>query len=102
MIILHDGHGRFLEIEMKGENGIFFETDFFDVGLLPAAKIDRESLRDHIRERWQNEPIYFVDDVMYCMDQADDCKNGRGDFSTAGAEDIEIYAKMYDFNEVVL
>lgn len=40
--------------------------DFFEVGLLPYA--------------YAGDDVYLVDDVEYCVDQAYDWMNGRGDY----------------------
>lgn len=101
MIVLHDGAGQFLEIEMADKNGISFEGDFFEAGKLEKVKIDLDCIREDLRKKWESLNIFYVHDVDYCLDQAEDCKNGVGDFDGMG-EDIEITAKIYQFNNAVI
>lgn len=101
MMILHDGHGKFLEIEMIGKNGVAWENDFFEAGKLEKAKIDLDCIRADFRERWGTETIYFVDDVEYCLEQALDCQNCVGDFADC-EPDTEVNATLYESNEVVI
>lgn len=108
MMILHDGHGKFLEIEMTGKNGVAWEADFFELssnsGDILGDDPFFDQLKDPYKTTWRAAGmIHFVDDVEYCLQQAEDCKNGVGDFYDCGADpDTDINASIYDFNEVVI
>lgn len=67
-----DGN-RTIEITMKTWNGTGytpdFSNDFFVAGSLSRVWVDR-----------LNEEVFFVEDVSYCIDCANDWKNSQGDF----------------------
>ncbi len=80
MTKLYDGT-KTAEITMTEWNGHGYDpdwsADFYDVGLLPYD---------------EERGAFIVDDVDYCLDQADDWKNGDGDFSDdEDTEDREVY-----------
>lgn len=75
MAILTDGR-KTVEITMY-TGGVEFSNDFFEVGRLEFADKDQE--------------IYIVNDVDYCIEQANDWKNNAGDhyYEDADPEEIE-------------
>lgn len=70
MTRLKDKSGKIAEIEMMTWMGdqysLDWSQDFFEVGALPY---------DEDADAW------LVDDVEYCIDQAEDWRLSRGDFS---------------------
>ncbi len=65
-----------VEINMIGKNKIDFSNEFFEIGGLPY-----DSEKD----------AYIVPDVDYCIEQANDAKNGKGDYAECGADDFSIH-----------
>lgn len=70
MTRLIDTQGRIIEIEMKVWNGEQYSpdwsNDFFEVGEL---------------QRDEENDAYMVQDVEYCIEQAEDWENSMGDYS---------------------
>lgn len=79
MIKMTDGK-RTVSIEMYVWNGSSYgedwSHDFFEVGGLPYHEDDQSDNR-----------IYHVDDVDYCLEQAEDWMNRRGDFYYDDSDD---------------
>lgn len=109
MMVLHDGNGNFMEIEMIGDNGVAWEHDFFELKPNEYDIPDNDPFFEQLKEPyktdwWRVGTIHYVDDVYYCLDQALDCKNRVGDFSTneENNETFDVNARIYEFNHVVI
>lgn len=63
-----------VEIRMYGANGVEWSDDFFEVGNL---------------EYDEEKGAHVVSDVDYCVEQANDWKNGVGDFYNPDVDEIE-------------
>lgn len=53
MMILHDGHGKFLEIEMIGKNGVAWEADFLDLSSNPGDIIGDDPFFDQLKDPYK-------------------------------------------------
>lgn len=91
MAILKDRDGNKAEILLKVERfgtiGPDFSGDFYEVGSLPE-----------IEETETGEAVYLVEDVAYCIEQAEDWKNSTGDFWDYQPEEGEqrlVYVTRY-------
>lgn len=91
MVIFIDDTNRITEINLKDTNtGVHWEADFYDTGLLTNANIDinddeneeHYKYSDILKRNGYNEddPVYMVEDIDYCIDQANDMINGTGDY----------------------
>ena len=50
--------------------------------------------------KWQTEDrIFFVPDVYYCLEQAENCRDGEGDYEEKGNFDIQY--DIYNLNEIL-
>ena len=83
-MLLTDGR-RTVRIEMRIWNGRYYTPDwseeFFEAGLLMRSS---------------NTGAYYVDDIDYCIDQANDWANKEGDFADDGfpsAEDRVVFVR---------
>lgn len=65
-----------VEIRMYGANGVEWADDFFEIGNL---------------EYDEKKNAYMVPDVGYCIEQANDWKNGIGDFAESNPDDRNVY-----------
>lgn len=82
-----DGN-RTLDITLTGENGVDWETDFYDVGLMTDLSK---------AEGYEWSPsLYAVDDVDHLVDQAEDLIAGEGDFAEQGPDGSTLAVRELD------
>lgn len=82
-------NNRTIEIEMTTfENGNYssdWSADFFDVGSLPYITDDND------------DPVFLVRDVAYCIGQAEDWAHQTGDFCDDGEPSADCRCVVYNY-----